>query len=326
MATGTCYRCGQFGHFNNDCMGKGVAQKSLAPARVYALVLGKPEGGSKIVIGTVPILEFEAFVLFDSGVTHSFVSIVFIRLSRLVVRTLEPSLAVTTPVGRIVVCKPVVCKCLVSICGRVLPVNLVILPMFSYDVILRIDWLMRHSAVIDSVLKRVTLTLWGEGKVMYVGSQARYLPLTISAVQARKLIIIGDQAFLAFVVTPTKQAKKNLEDILVVCEYLDVFSIDYSRLPPYREMEFGIECVLGTNPISKAPYRMASSRLNELKEQLQELLDKGFIHPSISPWGALVLFVKKKDRSMRMCIDYWELNKVTIKNRYPLPRIDDLLD
>jgi hypothetical protein len=82
----------------------------------------------------------------------------------------------------------------------------------------------------------------------------------------------------------------------------------------------------GTNPISEALYRMASSKLKELKEQLQELLDKGFIRPSTSPWGASVLFVKKKDGSMRMYIDYQELNKVTIKNRYPLPRIDDLLD
>jgi hypothetical protein len=90
-------------------------------------------------------------------------------------------------------------------------------------------------------------------------------------------------------------------------------------------VEFGIECVPGTNPISKAPYRMASSKLKELKEQLYELLDKGFIRPSISPWGAPMLFVKKKNGSMRMCIDYQELNKVTIKNRYPLPRIDDLL-
>jgi hypothetical protein len=80
----------------------------------------------------------------------------------------------------------------------------------------------------------------------------------------------------------------------VVCEYLDVFSIDYFGLPPQREVEFGIECVLGTNPISKAPYMMASSKLKELKEQLQELLDKGFIHPSISLWGAPMLFIKKK--------------------------------
>jgi hypothetical protein len=185
---------------------------------------------------------------------------------------------------------------------------------------------MRHSAIIDCALKQVTLMPWGEGKVTYVGSRARSLPPTISAVQARKLIIGGDQAFLAFVVAPTKQAKKNLEDIPVVCEYPDVFSTDYSGLPPQREVEFGIECVPGTNPISKAPYRMASSELKELKEQLQELLDKGFIRPSISPWGVSVLFVKKKDGSMRMCIDYRELNKVTIKNRYPLPRIDNLLD
>jgi hypothetical protein len=150
--------------------------------------------------------------------------------------------------------------------------------------------------------------------VMYIGLRARSLPPTISAMQARKPIIKGDQAFLAFVVTPTKQAKKNLEDIPMVCEYLDVFSTDYSGLPPQREVEFGIECVPGTNPISKAPYRMASLKLKELKEQLQELLDKGFIRPSISSWGALVLFVKKKDRLMRMCIDYRELNKVMIKN------------
>jgi hypothetical protein len=161
--------------------------------------------------------------------------------------------------------------------------------------------------------------------VMYVGSRARSLPPTILAVQARKLIVRGDQAFLAFVFIPTKQAKKNLEDIPVVCEYPDVFSTDYSGLPPQRKVEFGIECVPGTNLISKAPCRMASSELKELKEQIQELLDKGFI-PSISPWGAPMLFVKKKDGSMKMCIDYRELNKVRIKNQYPLPRIDDLLD
>jgi hypothetical protein len=120
--------------------------------------------------GTAPIIGFEASVLFDSGATHSFVSIVFVRLSRLVVRTLEPSLAVTTPEGKTVVCKCVVCECLVIICGRVLPANLVALPMFSYDVILGIDWLMRHSGVIDCARKQVTLTLRGEEKVMYVGS------------------------------------------------------------------------------------------------------------------------------------------------------------
>jgi hypothetical protein len=154
MATRLC----QFGHFNNDCVSKGVAQKPLALARVYTLILGEPEGGSEVVIGTAPILGFEASVLFDSGATHFFISIVLVRLSSLVVRTLEPGLVVTTPVGKTMVCKRVVCECLVSIYGRILPSNLVVLPMFSYDVILGMDWLTRHSMIINCVLKQVTLT------------------------------------------------------------------------------------------------------------------------------------------------------------------------
>ena len=105
MATGPCYRCGQFLHFSKDCVGKGGAQKPFVPARVYALVLGESEGGSEVLTGTVPILGFEALVLFDLGATHSFVFIMFVRLSRLVVQILEPGLTVTTPVGKTVVCK-----------------------------------------------------------------------------------------------------------------------------------------------------------------------------------------------------------------------------
>jgi hypothetical protein len=114
-------------------------------------------------------------------------------------------------------------------------------------------------------------------------------------------------------------------DISVVCNYPDVFS-EVVGLPPDREIEFFIDLVPGTQPIHKAPYRLAPTELRELKEQLQELLDRGFIRPSVSPWGALVLFVKKKDGFMRMCIDYREVDRVTIKNKYPLPRIDDLFD
>jgi hypothetical protein len=158
MATGTCYHCGQFGHFNRDYVSKGVAQKPLVPARVYALVPGESEGGSEVVAGTALILGFEASIMFDSEATHSFVSIVFVRLSRLVVRTLKPGLTVTTPIGKTVVYKRVVCECPISICGRVLHPNLVVLPMFSYNVILGMDWLMKHSAIIDCVLKQVTLT------------------------------------------------------------------------------------------------------------------------------------------------------------------------
>ncbi|KAA0032097.1 putative Retrotransposon protein [Cucumis melo var. makuwa] len=106
----------------------------------------------------------------------------------------------------------------------------------------------------------------------------------------------------------------------------DVFSEELPRVPPHREIDFAIELESDTVPISKDPYRMASTGLKELKVQLQELLDKGFIRSSVSPWGAPVSFVKKKDGLMRLCIDYKELNKMTIKNKYPLPRIDDLFD
>jgi hypothetical protein len=111
----------------------------------------------------------------------------------------------------------------------------------------------------------------------------------------------------------------------MVCNYPDVFS-EVKGLPLDREIEFSINLIPRTQPIRKAPYRMAPIELRKLEEQLQKLLDRGFIRPSVSPLGAPVLFVKKKDGSMWMCIDYREMNRVTIKDKYPLPKIDDLFD
>ncbi|GKB63271.1 putative reverse transcriptase domain-containing protein, partial [Tanacetum coccineum] len=125
--------------------------------------------------------------------------------------------------------------------------------------------------------------------------------------------------------SPTPK-EKRLEDVPVIRDFPEVFPDDLPGLPPPRQVEFKIELVPGAAPVARAPYRLAPSELKELADQLQELSEKGFIHPSSSPWGAPVLFVKKKDGSFRMCIDYRELNKLTVKNRYPLPRIDDLFD
>ena len=105
-----------------------------------------------------------------------------------------------------------------------------------------------------------------------------------------------------------------------------MFPGELPELSPEREVEFGINLVPDSHPISRAPYRMAPVEPGELKKQLEELIEKGFVRPNISPWGAPVLFVKKKDDSMRLCVDYRELNKVTIKNKYTLPRIEDLFD
>ncbi|GJW49761.1 putative reverse transcriptase domain-containing protein [Tanacetum coccineum] len=138
----------------------------------------------------------------------------------------------------------------------------------------------------------------------------------------------GCLVFLANVTTretEDKSEKKRLEDVPIVRYFPDVFPEDLSGLPTTRQVEFKIVTESGLAPEART-YRLAPSEMKELSEQLKELSDKGFIRPSSSPWGAPVLFVKKKDGSFRMCIDYRELNKLTVKNRYPLPRIDDLFD
>ncbi|GJW79921.1 putative reverse transcriptase domain-containing protein [Tanacetum coccineum] len=124
----------------------------------------------------------------------------------------------------------------------------------------------------------------------------------------------------------TKANEPTLSDIPIVRDFEDVFPDDLSGSLPQRQVEFRIDLIPGATPVAKSPYRLAPSEMQELSEQLQELQDKGFIRPSHSPWGAPVLFVKKKVGSLRMCIDYRKLNKLTIKNHYPLPRIDDLFD
>ena len=127
----------------------------------------------------------------------------------------------------------------------------------------------------------------------------------------------GCEAYLAYVID-TKKAEPSLSDIPTVCDYSDVFPDEFSRLPPHREIEFSIDDVLGATLSSITSYRMAPVELKEMKLQLEELLDKGFICLSVSPWGAPMLIVKKKDGTLRLCVYYRELDKMTVKNKYPL--------
>ncbi|GKB69603.1 putative nucleotidyltransferase, ribonuclease H [Tanacetum coccineum] len=169
------------------------------------------------------------------------------------------------------------------------------------------------------------------------GNQARGRAFMLGAEKAHQdsnivtdgngLRVIGEklEEKVRYLMSAKAKGKKQ-EVVVVVKDFPEVFPDDLSGLPPVREIEFRIELVPGAMPVAKSPYRLAPSELEELSGQLKELQDKGFIRPSSSPWGAPVLFVKKKDGSFRMCIDYKELNKLTIKNRYPLPRIDDLFD
>ncbi|GJR44901.1 putative reverse transcriptase domain-containing protein [Tanacetum coccineum] len=145
----------------------------------------------------------------------------------------------------------------------------------------------------------------------------------------QKYLLKGCHVFLAHVTAKKaedKSEEKRLEDVPIVRDFPEVFPEDLPSIPPTRQVEFQIDLVPGAAPVAWEPYRLAPSEMKELSDQLQELSDKGFIRPSSSPWGVPVLFVKKKDGSFRMCINYRELNKLTVKNRYLLPRINNLFD
>ncbi|KAL0546561.1 hypothetical protein IC582_016472 [Cucumis melo] len=331
FGTRTCFKCRQEGHTANRCPLRltGIAQNQGAGAphqgRVFATNKTEAEKAGTVVTGTLPVLGHYALVLFDSGSSHSFISSAFVSHARLEVEPLHHVLSVSTPSGECMLSREKVKACQIEIAGHVIEVTLIVLDMLDFDVILGMDWLAANHASIDCSCKEVTFNLPSMASFKFKGGGSKSLPQVISAIRASKLLSQGTWGILASVVD-TREADVSLSSEPVVRDYPDVFPEELPGLPPHREVEFAIELEPGTVPISRAPYRMAPAELKELKVQLQELLDKGFIRPSVSPWGAPVLFVKKKDGSMRLCIDYRELNKVTVKNRYPLPRIDDLFD
>jgi hypothetical protein len=191
----------------------------------------------------------------------------------------------------------------------------VCLPLKHMDVIFGMDWMLTFGVNINCLIKSVTFSK----PVAEMGEKF------LTAEQVKKSLDGEASVFMMFA-SLKESSEKGVGDLPVVQEFPKVFPDDITELPPERKVEFAIDLVPGMSPISIAPYWMSASELDELKKQLEELLEKQFIRPSVSPWGARVLLVKKKDGSMRLCVDYRQLNKVTIKNRYPLPRIDDLMD
>jgi hypothetical protein len=186
--------------------------------------------------------------------------------------------------------------------GRIFSTNLIILSGQGIDVILGMSWMKLHRAVLDIASRLVHLDLPVYGKVTP-------LPV-VSRIKASLHRVV----------------ELRLKDIHVVQEFSDVFPDDLPGMPPERAIEFKIELQPCTTLIAKAPYKMSPVEMKELKIQLQGLLDKGYIHPSTSPWGCSALFVEKKDKELRLCVDYRLLNAVTIKNKHPLPRIDIMFD
>jgi hypothetical protein len=290
---------GQFGRTQLS----GPGQRALA--KVYALQRSETSSVDTIA-GMFPILLHSAFVLFDTGASFSCVPESFVDICSLSVEYMSSCMSVSTPLGSRSVLNRI-CKAVdIELGGRHLPADLVVLDMLDFDVILGVDWLVKYHAVVDCHNLVVEFSLPD-------GDQFAY-KLVVQRPPVVPTYGLRGRSVLASMVKEDKR-EMVLSVIPVVCEYPEVFPEDSPGLPPMREVEFGIDLIPGTTPISKAPYRTAPTELAELKVQLDDMLKKKFIRPSVSPWGAPVLFVKKKDGSMRLYIDYMELNQVTVKNQ-----------
>ncbi|GJS97792.1 putative reverse transcriptase domain-containing protein [Tanacetum coccineum] len=329
-----CFECGAPGHFKKDCpQWKNKNQgNGNAVARAYAVGVAGQNPDNNVVTGTFLLNNRCASILFDTGADRSFVSTQFSTLINIAPTTLDHGYNVELADGRIIWVNTVLLGCTLNFLNHPFHVDLMPVEMGTYDVIIGMDWLTKYQAVIDCAKKIVRIP-FGSEILIFHGDGSRNKRETrlniISCTKTQKYLLKGCHVFLAHITikeTGDKSKKKQLQDVPIVKNFLEVFPEDLPGLPHTRQVEFHIDLVPGAAPVARAPYRLAPSEMKELADQLQELSDKGFIRPSSSPWGAPVLFVKKKDGSLRMCIDYRELNKLTVKNRYPLPRIDDLFD
>ncbi|GJU58170.1 putative reverse transcriptase domain-containing protein [Tanacetum coccineum] len=331
-AAGTCFKCGQAGHLQRDCKkntgasSSGHADKKPdASGRVFALTQDQAANTTGTITGALFIFGRAVIVLFDTGATHSVLSTKFASCLTMTPVPLDHVLCISTPMKDSARITHVYRDLPLQFNDKIRSVNALPLDMCEFDIILGMDWLSAHHATIDCHSRRVIFGNIHTPEFIYHGSLPGKSMKIISALEARTLLSHGCEGFLANIHDTTSDVS-SIHDQPIVSEFQDVFPEELPGIPPIRDVEFNIELIPGAEPISKAPYRMAPIELKELKDQLQELLERGFIRPSVSPWGAPVLFVKKKDGSMRLCIDYRELNKITIRNRYPLPRIDDLFD
>ncbi|GJW70726.1 putative reverse transcriptase domain-containing protein [Tanacetum coccineum] len=287
-----CYECGSPNHFRNTC-----PKMNQVPGQV----------GNQLALkgSTFSLNDHFVTVLFDSGADFSFISTEFTPLLNVKPSIVNLGYVIEVADGKKVEVDRIIRDCKLELESSLFSINLIPLGHGSFDVIVGMDWLSQHKAVIVCHEKVVEIPV-EDGRILRVHRERT----------------VG----IAKVLKSMKKDEPKLGDIPIVRNFEDVFPEDLSGLPPQRQVEFRIDLVPGATPIAKSPYRLAPSEMQELSGQLQELQDKGFIRPSHSPWGAPVLFVKKKDGSLRMCIDYRELNKLTVKNRYPLLRIDDLFD
>ncbi|MFS7977455.1 putative nucleotidyltransferase, Ribonuclease H [Helianthus anomalus] len=337
-----CFACGDPNHFVNMCPNRVVKQEQQQPqqqqppqqqqqaarARTFNINARQAQADNNVVNGTFLVNGIYASCLFDTGADNCFVTFEFEKLLSRKRSYLPSSFEVEVATGRTVAVNSVLRDCTLELNNHIFPIDLIPMQLKSFDVIVGMDFLRENHAEVVCFDKMIRFSLAnGDQLCVYGETTSKGLKL-MSCVQASKYLRKEYRAFLANIVVAEKEKKRKAEvkDVPVVRDLPQVFPDDLPGLPPSRDIDFRIDLIPGANPVAKAPYRLAPSEMRELSSQLQELLEKGFIRSSASTWGAPVLFVKKKDGSFRMCIDYRELNKLTIKNRHPLPRIDDLFD
>ncbi|GJS88248.1 putative reverse transcriptase domain-containing protein [Tanacetum coccineum] len=314
----TCFECGRQRHYRSDCpklkdqnrRNKTGNKNGVGEARGKAYVLGEGDANpdSNVVTGTFLLNNHYASVLFDSGADRSFVSTTFSTLLDITPDTLDVSYAVELANRRISETNTLLRDCTLGLLGYPLNINLMPVELGSFDVVIGMDWLANHHAVIVCDEKNVWIP-YGDEVLIVQGDKSdkgkKSKLSIISCTKTQKYIKKGCLIFWIITKKKTKDKseEKRLEDVPIVRDFSEVFPEDFPGLPPMRQVKFQIDLVPGAAPVARAPYRLAPSKLQELSTQLQELSDKGFIRPSSSPWGSPVLFVKKKDGSFRIAID-----------------------
>jgi hypothetical protein len=293
--------------------------------QIYAVVNNcQAEHQSMVVDSSSTLNHINVKILFDYGATDSFISPSALEKSGLAAYEHDDFKQVEMVSRGKQAVGPSFDNCIVDLGVCTTRLKVYVIALGAYDLIIGMDWLATHRALVDCFAKRV-LCVDDEGRPIEIqGVQRKVALCFISTMKVKRCLRQGCRNYVVEAVNERKGP--SLDQYSVLSEFQDVFPNELLGLPLERELDFTIELKLGAEPISKTPYRMTMPKLCELQMQLKELLDLGLIRPSVSPWGAPVIFVKKKDGSLRLCIDYRDLNHATVKNRYPMSRIDDLFD